>query len=810
VALLDEYERRKARLALLDYDDLVHKARALLERAGVAPWVLYKLDGGIDHILIDEAQDTSPGQWKVVQAIADEFFAGVGQDARPRRDGAYEAGAAQIALAHLRTIFAVGDAKQSIYSFLQADPESFRQMREYFHARVTEAEAEWKAQDLVDSFRSVEPILQAVDAVFAAPPARDGLLIADQHIRHVASRKGHAGYVELWPTLHDEPAAAALAWDPPREQQHSRSASAAVALRIAARVRKWIGNEILPARGRPVRAGDILILVQRRGTFVEEVVHALKSKGVAVAGTDRMLITDQLPVQDLMALGRFTLLPDDNLNLAALLKSPLVGLSEDALYDLAAGRDRALWATLRSRAAERPDFADAKRVLLDARAAAMFATPHAFYANVLAQGGRLKILGRLGPEANDPIDEFLAQALEYERAHPPSLEGFLDWIVRGQVVVTRDLEVSRDEVRVLTVHGAKGLQAPIVFLADTYFIGQSEPPMHWHLHDGMPVMLWVHLVKNADAVFADERARAKMLREEEYHRLLYVAMTRAEDRLVVCGFAAAKKTDKKSERDARCWYGLIEDGLKRHPTAPVPAGDALRWQCPQTEPPKGADAEAPGADALEPLPAWALRPAPSEPAPKSPLAPSRPQGVEPPAFSPLLAAATNAGIRRGVLIHRLLQLLPAVAHPQRALAAARFLATKAAEFTAAARDEMVIATLAVLDEPAFAHLFGPNSRAEVPIVGAVRMRKGHDDVLAGQIDRLVVGEKDVLIVDYKTHRPAPKGLADVPPIYRQQMAAYRAALTSIYPGRHIRCALLWTDGPRLMELPESALSNVEL
>ncbi|MBM3507032.1 MAG: double-strand break repair helicase AddA [Alphaproteobacteria bacterium] len=791
VALLDEYQRRKERLALLDYDDLILKACALLEREGIAPWVLYKLDGGVDHILIDEAQDTSPAQWRVIKAIADEFFAG---------RGAYE-GREQSAAARPRTIFAVGDAKQSIYSFLQADPESFRRMRGYFGARVAEADAEWRPQDLAESFRSVAPILQAVDAVFETPPAQDGMLIADTAIRHNVARTGQAGYVEVWPTVCEEETEPGSAWDPPREQQYGRSASAAVAERIARTVQAWIGTEVLPARGRTVRPGDILILVQRRGTFVEEVVRALKSKRVPVAGTDRMLITEQLPVQDLMALGRFVLLPEDNLNLAALLKSPLIGISEEDLYDLAAGRDRSLWATLRGRAGERPTFAAAERTLLEARSAAAYTTPHGFYAGLLAKGGRLKILRRLGPEANDPVDEFLAQALEYERTHPPSLEGFLDWIVRGQVVVARDLEVGRDEVRVLTVHGAKGLQAPIVFLADTYFIGNTESPLRWHMHGGIPVMLWVHLVKNADSVLKDERAQAKALRVQEYHRLLYVAMTRAEDRLIVCGFAPARPAD----RDARCWYGLIDAGLKRMKRPPVMAGDAQRWESEQSAAPDGGGIMGATPELTKPLPAWAFRPAPTEPVPKSPLAPSRPYGVEPAAHSPLAGANGNAGIRRGVLIHRLLQLLPGLAADQRRDAAARFLAANAAEFAAEARGEMLGSTLAVLEKDDFAPLFGPNSRAEVPLVGSVRLG-GKDTVLAGQVDRLVVAAGHVLVVDYKTNRPAPTRLADVPPVYRQQMAAYRAGLVAIYPGREIRCALLWTDGPRLMELPESALT----
>ncbi len=797
-ALLTEYERGKERHALLDYDDLILKTRDLLAKPGVAPWVLYKLDGGIDHILIDEAQDTSPEQWQVIKAIADEFFAGKGA-----HDTTAMAGAGPASLP--RTVFAVGDSKQSIFGFLQADPQSFGAMRAYFETQVRDAEENWRPETLIESFRTVAPILKVVDTVFDQPPAQNGLLLAEPEIHHVAHRKGQAGYFELWPTARPEDGGPARAWDPPFEQEHRRSASAQLADRIAETVLGWVGKELLPSRGRPVRPGDIMILVQRRATFVEEVVRALKLKRVAVAGTDRMLITEQLPVQDLMALGHFALLPEDDLTLATVLKGPLVGLSEESLFDLAAERPGSLWAELRRRTEERLEFAAAVRFLRAVRKDADFATPHAFFASLLAKGGRRLILGRLGPEANDPIDEFLARALEYERAHAPSLQGFLDWIGRGQVVVKRDLEVGRDEVRVLTVHGAKGLQAPIVFLADTCFVPQNDPLLHWRDHGGKQVMLWTHRVKHADAVTLAERDAARARREEEYHRLLYVAMTRAEDRLIVCGF------ETKIARSDRCWYSLIESALQRlDPPAAEHEGGVRRLETLQDEPPDRVKQSAVQARDESALPPWTQRAAPGEPAPQTPLTPSRPSGFEPPAYSPLGGATINAGTRRGVLIHRLLQLLPGVDVSARVAAAARFLGTNAAEFSEAERGEMSAATLGVLGHAEFADLFGPNSRAEVPVVGVVRMRVdqgGGEAVLSGQIDRLVVRADHVLIVDYKTHRPAPKTAADAPAQYVRQMAAYRGALAAIYPGRPIRCALLWTDGPRLMELSATQLDG---
>ncbi|MFQ5958007.1 MAG: double-strand break repair helicase AddA, partial [Alphaproteobacteria bacterium] len=445
-ALLDAYDRHKAARARLDYDDLVLRAGALLRRPGVAPWVLYKLDGGLDHILVDEAQDTSPEQWRAIAALADEFFAGEG--------GREE----------VRTVFVVGDEKQSIFSFQGADLRELERMRAHFAEKVQAAQLGWKEVGLDLSYRSTGAVLAAVDAVFAQAAARDGVAFADHAIRHQPAREGHAGLVELWPPVGAAEAAAQDPWTPPTARRESASASARLARHIAETIGRWLDDgEILEARGRPVRAGDVMVLVRWRSAFVGELVRALKQRGVAVAGADRMVLSDQIAVMDLVALGEFLLLPDDDLTLAAVLKGPLIGLDEEALFDLAWKRRDSLWRTLARRRDERPAFARAYGALAGLLARADFVPPYELFADVLgARGGRRRLVARLGADANDPIDEFLSLALDYERSEPPSLQGFLNWLAAGDVQIKRDLEQGRDEVRVMTVHGAKGLEAPIV------------------------------------------------------------------------------------------------------------------------------------------------------------------------------------------------------------------------------------------------------------------------------------------------------------------------------------------------------------
>ncbi|MEE9210807.1 MAG: double-strand break repair helicase AddA [Kiloniellales bacterium] len=812
--ILTAYDRHKTARALLDYDDLILSARDLLAGRGAAAWVLFKLDGGLDHILIDEAQDTNPEQWQVIERLAAEFFVGVG--------------AREVA----RTVFAVGDAKQSIYSFQRADPGAFARMRAHFAARAEEIGQTLRKVDLAHSFRSTAAVLEAVDTVFAQAAAQDGVLFDEQALRHTAVRLGQAGLVELWPPAEPAEAEDPAPWEPPLRRRGGLPARTRLAHLIARKIWRWTrapapggeglhGTEAwLRSKDRRLAPGDVLVLVRRRNEFVEELVRELKRLKVPVAGVDRMVLRDQLAVMDLVALGRVLLLPEDDLNLATVLKGPLVALSEDQLFTLAYERKGSLWDSLGRQARRDPAFRAAREHLAEFRARADFVPPFELYAEVLTRDwghgrGREALLARLGPDAGDPIEEFLSLALAYEREHAPSLEGFLHWLEAGAQEVKRDMELGQDEVRVMTVHGAKGLQAPVVILPDTMQLPQAKSGLFWLGEADGQLPLWP-LRKGYDGeVVKAARARAQALRDQEYRRLLYVALTRAEDRLIVCGWRTRHAAPEHS------WYKLVEGALAGT-AEPVRfdfgqeieggwAGPGWRMSCAQT-----ADAEtewegpAPmrAPTPASALPDWAQRPPAPEPAPPRPLAPSRPAAAEPAVRSPL-GPDEGRRFKRGLLVHRLLESLPDLAPDQRRAAAARFLASPGHGLTRAERAEIEAVTLAVLEDPAFAPLFGPGSRAEVPIVGLVGSGgpAGPAQVVSGQVDRLLVTEDRVLVVDYTTSRPAPATEAEVAGVYLRQMAAYRAVLARVYPDRRIDCALLWTDGPRLMQLSPAILSQ---
>jgi ATP-dependent helicase/nuclease subunit A len=762
-AVCRRYSRAKRLRGVLDYDDLVIETRKLLHDPGAAAWVLYKLDGGIDHVLIDEAQDTSPEQWDIVRKLTEEFFAG-------------DTGKAT------RTIFAVGDEKQSIFSFQGADPAQFEINRRHFRdvslGRLVD-------QPLVTSRRSTPDILAFVDRVFADAQARAGLTSGGQEIKHLAHRDGDKGGVEFWPPLSPDAEDDTDPWAPVDAVQKS-SPVARLAIQVADRIANWLKRgAALPGAERPIRPGDIMILLPRREPFGGEVIRQLKARGVPVAGADRVRLTQQIAAMDLIALGRFVLQREDDLTLAALLRSPLCGLSEDELFVLAHDRAADLWSALVARQHIHPAAHDLLSAMLER---ADYAPPFEFYAHLLsARGGREKLLARLGPESADAIDEFLSLTLDYERSHSPSLEGFLDWLERGGTEIKRDMERGRDEVRVMTVHGAKGLEAGIVILPDTTSrpggLGKHEGLLH---ADGVPVF---PLPKgDAPRIVAEAKAAADADILNEHRRLLYVALTRARDRLFICGFAGKKGAGENS------WYAWMKQAAETMGVEAA-AGD-MTYRAIGTLAEKVIPA-ARREDAPRPLPGWIAAPAPAEPAVPNPIRPSE-IGAPPAAASP----AGAARFLRGTVVHALLARLPEVAPEQRRTIALAFAAARG--FAGAAGAELVDETLAVVDHPDFADVFGPMSRAEATI-HASRPDLGLNAPITGRIDRLAVSDTTVLILDFKTNRPAPHRAEDVAPLYLDQKALYQAAAEGVFPGRRIVCGLVFTDGPRLICLPDALL-----
>ncbi len=773
-AFLGRYATAKQAAGYLDFDDLILGARDLLTDTDVAQWVLYRLDGSIDHILVDEAQDTAPAQWQVIAALVAEFAAGAGA-----RDG-------------LRTLFVVGDEKQSIYSFQGADPAAFGRMRAAFRDRLA-ATTPVVDGTLSHSFRSSAAILNVVDAVLGGADAEDGG-------RHVAFHASLPGRVDLWPVIPAATPATDGAWYDPVDRVAPHDAVVLLAAQIAAGIRAMIdaGTTIPRSDGtrRRLTEGDILILVQRRAALFDRIIRACKAEGLSVAGADRLRLGGELAVRDLRALLAFLATPEDDLSLACALRSPLLGWCEVSLHDLAAGRDGFLWQALRHRADRHPR---TMAMLTLLRNDADFLRPYDLIDRILLRhDGRARLLGRLGPEAEDGIDELLVQALAYERTEVPSLTGFLSWLDADDVQVRRQPDAAGDRIRVMTVHGAKGLESPVVILPDTMLAPRATQAQLWPVAGGG--LLWRN---PGDDLPPTLRAAKERLTEDdaaERARLLYVALTRAEVWAILCGAGDPAAAEG-------LWHGDVAAALGTLDTVEVetPAGPGRRhavgdWDGGRmTETVVTTEPTPPTGETAQPaLPAWVDALPPAAPAGPVVVAPSGLGGAKALPGDGLDEAAAR---HRGTAIHIALEQLAGRDAGARAATVARLARDDAPGMAAA---DLLAEVSGVLDAPALGWLWGAETLGEAEISAPVPGL----GVVQGMVDRLLVQVDRVRAVDFKSNAAVPVTPAAVPAGLLRQMAAYRAALAAIWPGRPVEVSLLWTRTATLMPLPDALLDRV--
>jgi len=780
------YAQAKRAAGVADFNDLIDWTRRLLAQAGMGDWIRYKLDRRIDHVLVDEAQDTNAAQWEIIERLVDEYFSG-SSEAEQRH----------------RTLFMVGDFKQAIYGFQGTDPQRFHQARADFRRRAESLSGcdgddlfsyqrrarEFRDLSIAASFRSAQPVLDVVDTVIGTLGHR-ALALAEPPPRHVAHHQDRPGSVELWPAFavenfDDDSDEGEERWISLRDRRYAEH--------LAGQIKAMIEEApVLASTDRPLTPGDILVLVRSRGELASLIVARLFSAGVPVAGVDRLHLHEPLVVQDLLAAVRFAVQPDDDLSLACLLVSPLIGWDQDQLRSLAYGRKGSLWRELRQRAA---DFGAAHQALAELLRIADFTPPSRFLETILTgpMQGRRKLYSRLGLAAGDPIDELMNSALEFERNEIASLDRFLDWFSRGTVDVQRDLGQPANEVRVMTVHGAKGLEAPVVIVADATAdparLGRRPITIDMALGGGDVPLLRPRKEERAPP-FEERILDNEKTDLEEHMRLLYVALTRAADRLIVSGVRPKERKDGADPRPANSWHVIVEQALGSMACEPIDGG-GLRY---------GSTASARAKRArdrveLPPIavPDWASRPAPVEDRPPRPLAPSAIAADDETAPPP--SETMRAAARRGSLIHQLLERLAGVEPDARLYCAIRWLEQSAGVGDAAERADIAAHVCEVLSYPDFAPLFGPGSLGEAPL--AATLPDGR--VIAGTVDRLLVEDERVLVIDFKTGR-VPDSAESIPASHRAQMAAYSEALAVIFPGRTIRAALLYTAGPKLIEL----------
>jgi len=778
------YTRAKRAAGVADFNDLIEWTRTLLRQQGMGDWVRYKLDRQVDHVLVDEAQDTNAAQWEIIEQLVEEYFSGSSESDQ-----------------RVRTLFMVGDFKQAIYGFQGTDPTRFRETRDMFKRRAAEMSTgddlfsyrqgarEFRDLSIAASFRSAQPVLDVVDKVIeTVGPAAMGL--GEAPPAHRAFHQQRPGSVELWEPFAveespDDSDEGEERWISIRDRKYADA--------LAERIRRMVEDApVLASTKKPLTPGDILILVRSRGELASLIVARLFSAGVPVAGVDRLHLHEPIAVQDLLAAVKFAVQPNDDLSLACLLVSPLLGWDQDQLRDLAYGRGGSLWRELRRRAA---DFGETHETLAELLRIADFTTPSRFLETILTgpMQGRRKLYSRLGMAARDPIDELMNSALDFERNEIASLDRFLSWFSRGTVDVQRDPGAPANEVRVMTVHGAKGLEAPVVILADATAdparLGRTPLTVDIEI-DGVKAPLLRPKKDERFPPFEDTIREEEQRDLEEHMRLLYVALTRAADRLIVSGVRPKERKDGADPRPLNCWHRIVEQAMI--PIAAPGIGHVMLSFGSGTRALKKRAAS----KSLPPpatIPGWAHEPAPPEARPPRPLAPSAialdDESAPPP------SEAMRAAALRGIWIHQLLERLPAVDASARPEAADLWLERSAGVSDASVRAEIVAQVCGILSDPRFGDLFGPGSLAEAPL--AATLPDGR--VIAGTVDRIRVEEAKVSVIDFKTGR-VPATDADIPNSHRAQMKAYTEALRVIFPGRQVSASLLYTAGPKLIEL----------
>jgi ATP-dependent helicase/nuclease subunit A len=784
-AFAKAYVRAKQAQGVADFDDLIAWTRRLFEQPGMGEWVRYKLDQRTDHILVDEAQDTNADQWAIVDALAGEFFSG-----NPEAEDRW------------RTLFMVGDYKQAIFGFQGTDPREYEQFRASISAKagalLESADAvevrtrEFRDLSIDASFRSAPAVLQVVDALIGDVGHREmGLRVPPNP--HVAYHSDRPGRVELWPafdaeTQTDESEEAGdEGWIDERDRLYADA--------IARQVSRWLAEApVMDTTKRPLAPADILILVRSRKELASLIVARLYAQRVPVAGIDRLHLHKPLAVKDLLSAIAFAVQPLDDLNLAGLLVSPLIGWNQDQLYDLAQPRTRKLWSELASRREEHPHWAEAHEILGGWLAMADYVTPARFLETILSGplGGRRKLLERLGEAARDPIEELVASALAFEQEETASLDRFLAWFAQGEVEVKRDSSAPANAVRVMTVHGAKGLEAPLVVLADATHdpdkVGGTSTVVEFPLGRIGKVPIIRPRKDECAPIFRTLIDAGKAADREEHWRLAYVGLTRAAERLVIAG------VKPKRELVGASWHAAVGRAMNSLGAAAMEVegwGSALVLESEGRAAARAKASKAP----IPPIaiPTVLQQAAPIETRPPRPLAPS--QIVEDRDTAPPPSPEMRLAAKRGTLLHSLFERLPGVAEDSRRAAALRWLERFGID--EAARQEIADAACSLIGNPAFAELFGPDALAEAPI--AATLPDGR--VVAGTVDRLCIGPALVQVIDFKTGRTVPADVAAVPAGHRAQMESYVEALRAIFPGRAIEASLLYTSAPRLITLP---------
>ena len=794
--VLKEFENLKIQQQRLDYNDLIDKTLSLLN-SPMRDWILFKLDNKIHHVMVDESQDTNPQQWEIIQCLFEDFTSGISTDDSDIT----------------KTIFIVGDSKQSIFSFQGANSQVYDTVKANIAQRLQLSQSPFDIIPMNTSFRSTQAILSLVDSVFHSDDMREALSgTFGDYQNHTAYRLGDAGKIDLWPLYKAPKESKKDVWPLPISIKDHFDARAALAKALATQIHEWIDNkELLKSKNRPVQPKDIMILVRSRSSLVDHLIRSLKDFGIPVSGADRLVVSSHIAVKDIIAAFNFALMPDDDLNLACLLKSPFIEMPDIDIEKLCHNRNGTLWTEIKN-----SDYSSVAHYL--SNLIQNLSGENAFTAcNIILNGttsnekyssGWSAMTKRLGQDCLDPLQELLTIALDYDQKNPGlGLQGFVHYFSNNQKDIKREMDHSDNVVRIMTVHASKGLQAPIVILPDTTSLPKSNldstDGFFW-INEKTPLWSPSSKIKNDQLLKYEQKEKQKI--HDEYQRLLYVALTRAEDRLIVCG----SLNNKQPKHDDISWYASVKNGLMcmdhredewgKDTPYMIDGNDSVLIYETEQEQSGTSEPQDDIASIEYDIPHWIKNPNAYEDEKIHIVKPSIDEDSNVPVLSPLLNIDESYRFRRGNLTHDLLQYLPNIPNSDRENLGRIFLKKQASDLPENIQHSILEEVMAILSSEIFAPFFSNGSMAEVPLSGKIKNADGSYDLISGKIDRLCVQDGIVWIVDFKSNRPSPQNSNDIPAAYKKQLSVYKSLIRTIYPNHRIRCALLWTDGPHIMEI----------
>ncbi|MBL0848755.1 MAG: double-strand break repair helicase AddA [Candidatus Liberibacter ctenarytainae] len=807
------YEELKKKYSFLDFNDLIVYTHNLLKKNDVNAWIRYKLDQEINHILIDEVQDTSLIQWDIIRFLTEDFFVGKNAHENPR------------------TLFAVGDEKQSIFSFHGADPSRFFHERKINQQRITNAGQKFSIIQLPLSFRSTADILTAVDKVFSIPENSKGLSEDNNPILHRSNRIGHAGSVLLWEQVHSQEIPVQEDWISNFDSPPQESSSYILARRIAQTISDMIGSTSIIRNGKKrfVCAEDILILVHRRkdNPFIEYLTRFLKKNHkISVSGRDRFTLTDNIAIKDLMALGLFMLSQEDDLSLAALLKSPIFNLSEDDLFMVCSKREKTetVYASIKRLASDGIlKFRHIAEYIQELIVISQSHSPYDFFSLILgAKNARKQFVSRFGAEVIDVLDEFLRFALKNEQIGSATLQEFISELELYPPTIHRKPSLHHSEVRIMTVHSAKGLESPVVFLIDN----GSEAFSSKHLkkmymvpssgnEPGAPI--WIPKKESYNRHVSQFLDGLKIYAQEEYHRLLYVAMTRASDRLIICNCANNSTTTTK-----KTWYNMVYNAfqgdervteIKLKTSKNTDEWTAFEWRVPCNE---NIDIEDITEESLKP------QLASEEKIPKELFLPLQNKIEKPPLLTPSMLntqyeaelispladkdPSDALAIKRGHIIHRLLQTVFALPLEQKIPYVMSWCKKHAQLWSTQEHDNLLLSIKNIVNHPIISTAMSCDHYEEVSISGKIHFAQRSISV-SGRIDQISISQENVFILEYKTHRHIPQEIENIPLSHVTQLAMYREILKRSYPQKAFICLLIYVLKPQIFIIPQYFLDK---